>query len=336
MSTELRNVVPYFSKLQLILNDGTIEMPVKDNEGNRQIGTFRLNSAVFAEILGYNILDRESPVFADVAEFPARRPADDNTSIIMEDVLNAAKVAGYDVVDLLDQAFDEIAETFVSTKAQPVEAAVLGPVVVYRPDAFFADLNPLSQKSVTIKVGVYSAKKQPVPDSETGEFVWVADKLKANRYIVFEDSMTKENRAANVASLQRQIESNQELATAIQQVINAKNNNQELPQNFPYPRYNDYTVVQLTSEKTDIEARIASFQSSIAQLQSIVSGDMSQLIPGRDANGDMLEPTPLQAKVLDAVKGLCIAVLLTLKNSRDDWSEIDVEAIMNMFYLPPV
>ena len=332
MSAELRNVIPYFSKLQLILNDGTIEVPVEDKDGARQIGTFKLNSAIFAEILGYNPLDPTNPVFADSAEFPARRASGDTTSIIMEDVLGAAKTAGFDVVELLDDAFDQIAEEFVATKGQPEGTAVLGPVVIYRPDAFFADLHPTRPKSVTIKVGVYSAKKESI---EGGGFKWVTDKLKTNRYIIFEDTLTKDNRAAQAANMVQQRTSSQEYVVALNQVITAKTNDDPLPENFPYPGLADRTIVQLQSEVADQTNRIAGLTASINELNNVVSGDMSKLIPQPDENGD-INPTPLQGKVIDAVKGLCIAILLTLKSSRDDWSGINVEEIMNRFYLPPV
>jgi len=318
MSTEIRNVIPYFSELQIVLNDGTIESTEYNPETQR---TYRVRRELVKGIAGVitGWLDADTVIYDEPFQF-VDAPKDGSPS--MNSILTKASAEGVDIVTALEEAFDLVADQFPVTKQQAPEMQVLGPKVILRPDAFVCALDERLPMSVTIKVGIYTAKKE-------GEN-WVPNKLKQNRYLTFEDSKTLQNRKVLLEQLEASIVRYTKSVADFNTLIEKKMANQPLPEGTNEV-YLTMGIEELKAVRNQEQVQLDQAKASKNENLLVVSAELKSLIASEGQT-----PTALQTKVFNCIKFIAKAVLETKKEIQPEWADINVDAIMSLFKAPKV
>lgn len=317
MSLEIRNVVPYFSELLIVLNDGSIEATMYNQETEKPVQVVRpIKKGIGGVITGWM---GDLVIYDDSFDFPEKPEAGKRS---LKDVMDKATALGFDIETALNDAFDEVTETFTETKEQPPEMAKMGPKIILRPDAFICKLHPKNPMSITIKVGVYTAKK----DGEN----WVPNKLKQNRYFAFEDTQTRMRRDVLLTQLEQSISSYEAQVAQFQSWITTKLANQPLPVETP-EQYASMTIDQLKAQRDQADLQRKQAVASKREEEAIIKAPLSMLVPPQSGT-----PSSLQAKCFGVIKAIGLAVLETNKETKEDWAEIDPAAIMALAKPPEV
>lgn len=306
---ETRYVTPYFSSIKLVLFPGVASVAVKDQQGRDGVSLVEERPQIKTHLTGWlnNQVVRSDEFVFEAGKTPS-----------MESVLARAKQMGVDVVEILQEVFDAVAEQFPQTAEQAAGAESSGPAVYLRPDSFECNLDPGTRKSLQIKVGVY------------GE----AEFQKVQTYIrlVFEDGETKRQRLANIADLQAAKTQVTDNLTALRALIALKQSGGSIPSGV----YSEYHVSMATDQLVALERQtageLAMRVKQIAELQQVLNGDLATLLGDPTAEN----ATPLQIKVSQMVGALCPAILLQLKETNPDYANIDVAGIMAKFAIPDV
>ena len=304
-----RFVKPYFSSLKLVLFPGVTQVAVQDREGRQ--GTQLVDEApqIKTTITGWI---NNQVVRQDVIIFQ-NEPVDTPS---MSDVLEQAKSLGVDVTESWNNAFDQVAEIFPSTRDQPEGSESNGPAVFLRPDAFEANLHPTQKKSITIKVGVYSDAQYST--------------LQTYLNLHFEDGETKREREANLAQLTKAKSDLEKSLVNLRALLAALLVGSPVPTPEGFT-YNEFILKQTGEELAAIikqqETELGYRVKQVAELQQVLNGELSLLLGAK---------TPLQQSVMASVGALCTAILLTLKGTHPDYGDIDVQKIMSEFTFPDI
>ena len=305
-----RFVNPYFSSLKLVLFPGVTQVAVQDRDGRQGMQLVDEPPQIKTTITGWinnQVVRQDVFVFNDD---PVDSPS-------MDAVLKQALALGVDVAETWNNAFDQVAELFPATKDQEPGAEVFGPAVFLRPDSFEANLHPTQKKSVTIKVGVYS------DDSYS--------KLQTYLNLTFEDGETKRERETNLATLTRAKTDLVQNLERTNLLLESRIAGEPVPKLPSGDAYSDFVLRKSSDELLEmvkqLESELGYRTKQIAELTQVLNGDLSLLLGSK---------TPLQKSVMSSVGALCTAILLTLKKTNPDYSEIDVEKIMEQFAIPDI
>ncbi len=142
--SEIRYTLPYFSTLDVVLNEIKNSVQIKTSNGSVTYTENEPKAKISTKLTGWigNVETRS-----------------DNFSFVDQDYLDlvaALELQGINIRTLMGNVFDKIAETFPTTKEQNQVYSQLGPAVYMRLEKVSAVFEPALPKHIKLIVGIYS------------------------------------------------------------------------------------------------------------------------------------------------------------------------------------
>lgn len=284
--SEIRYTIPYFSTLDVVLNEIKNNVQIKSANGSVTYTQAEPKSKIATKLTGWigNVETRS-----------------DNFSFVDEDytdILLALEAQQINIRTLMASVFDQIAETFPTTREQNEVYSQLGPAVYMRLEKVSALFEPSQPKHIKLVIGIYS-------DSEY-------TKLSSYLELKFEEDSTINARNNDKAQLVSE-------KSNLQKIINGED--------LDWDTLNDSQKEQRVQMA---ENRLKYVEQRIKEIESEIVGKLSDLIGAGDPD------TVLQTTVKGFIGVLCASVLTKVKEINEDYNNINVAAIMQNFKIPEV